>query len=417
MALAGTVGSDDRTQCGCAPGFSDVPDVPSGALSATEKIRLADNYEEIKFDENGWVQGRVEVFHDGEWGTVCDDSFGNPDAEVACRQLGNELGYEAVGWDFLGNIGSGSGQIWMDDLYCSGHEDSLSDCSHRGWGSHNCGHSEDAWVSCQLLAFHTGECEPCAAGSYGNFDTGGCVPCELGGYSETSGSSSCTPCEAGSIGTAVGATSADTCTACPAGTFPNEFADACETCPPGSAVPDPSVALSTAECETCPSGSASPDGTSCTECVAGEYANIPLEHAANYNVAVRGPTYWSYARAECQALGMDLPVVHSQAENDALQRIAAENSVTSIWLGGTDSEWEGDWYERATTERNDGAGEFGGVSPRQPEILPAPAAEGRRAYPPTQARRERASAARDWAQRATERRGSATARGYARFRC
>ncbi|XP_066304380.1 uncharacterized protein [Branchiostoma lanceolatum] len=95
---------------------------------------------------SGDHEGRVEVFHNGQWGTICDDGWSLSNAEVACRQLGfsGDAGVATTKASF----GEGSGRIWLDDVGCSGSETRLQNCSHSGWGSHDCGHHEDAGVVC-----------------------------------------------------------------------------------------------------------------------------------------------------------------------------------------------------------------------------------------------------------------------------
>jgi len=45
-------------------------------------------------------------------------------------------------------FGDTSGRIWMDDVRCTGREADIGQCSHRGWGVHNCRHRDDVAVSC-----------------------------------------------------------------------------------------------------------------------------------------------------------------------------------------------------------------------------------------------------------------------------
>ena len=91
--------------------------------------------------------GRLEVFFRGEWGTVCNDYWDVNDAEVACRQLGYPYAIRAL---YYWQVPDGTGPIWLDDVRCSGNEKYLRECSHRGWGSHNCYHYRDAGVQCSL---------------------------------------------------------------------------------------------------------------------------------------------------------------------------------------------------------------------------------------------------------------------------
>ncbi len=92
---------------------------------------------------SGPHQGRVEVYHRGNWGTVCSPGWDMQDATVVCRQLGYGRAVAA-----LVAYGGGSGPIWYDNVRCSGSEASLTRCSHRGLGVHYCRHWLDAGVIC-----------------------------------------------------------------------------------------------------------------------------------------------------------------------------------------------------------------------------------------------------------------------------
>ncbi|GIL69258.1 hypothetical protein Vretifemale_217, partial [Volvox reticuliferus] len=93
---------------------------------------------------NSSSEGRVEIFNGTVWGTVCDDGFGNTEANVVCRELGYASGEGVQMW------GGGTGPILMDNVYCSIYPSPsrLYQCSFNGWGIHNCGHYEDVGVRC-----------------------------------------------------------------------------------------------------------------------------------------------------------------------------------------------------------------------------------------------------------------------------
>ncbi|XP_069058193.1 CD5 antigen-like [Pleurodeles waltl] len=89
--------------------------------------------------------GRVEVKHDGVWGTVCDDSWDLKDASVVCRQLGCSSVQEH---EYNPTFGKSSLQVLMSNVQCTGDEAGLWECPQQGWEHNTCPTGRDVGVTC-----------------------------------------------------------------------------------------------------------------------------------------------------------------------------------------------------------------------------------------------------------------------------
>ena len=95
--------------------------------------------------------GRLEIFHNKQWGTICDDGWNVNNAKVVC----NQLGHTYVNIVEMYGIPSGDSKghahdqpIWLDNVLCDGSELHLADCKASEWGAHDCTHFEDVGLSC-----------------------------------------------------------------------------------------------------------------------------------------------------------------------------------------------------------------------------------------------------------------------------
>jgi len=116
----------------------------------TGGIRLVDSSGNINYRA-----GRLEIRRDNVWGTVCDDGSGEGNTqadhhigEVVCHMLGFKRadGYTTSKSSY-GQVNVPS-KTWLDNVKCTGNEETIYECTHAGWGTENCDHSEDVGVYC-----------------------------------------------------------------------------------------------------------------------------------------------------------------------------------------------------------------------------------------------------------------------------
>ena len=108
-------------------------------VSVKERVRLIGG--------SSPLEGLVEIYHNNQWGTICNSGWDLNDATVVCHQLGFHGDAEAISNSEFG-VGNSSTPIWLSNVRCVGTEDYLADCVRNTWGANNCHHYQDVGVIC-----------------------------------------------------------------------------------------------------------------------------------------------------------------------------------------------------------------------------------------------------------------------------
>jgi hypothetical protein len=103
-------------------------------------VRLVDGY----FTN----QGRIEVYCNGLWGTICERSFDHRDAIVICNQLGYNS-YKAVNFTTVSSVSSNK-PIWLNNVKCTSNSSCVSECQLCPFQPiSDCSHNEDVHIACE----------------------------------------------------------------------------------------------------------------------------------------------------------------------------------------------------------------------------------------------------------------------------
>ena len=100
---------------------------------------------------NSYDEGRVEIYYNGQWGTVCNYGWDDIDASIVCKQLG--FGSSGTAILDVQVYGPGTGRVLLSNVMCSNNDTTLSSCAHLGVGiaACRCNHHKDAGVTCNSM--------------------------------------------------------------------------------------------------------------------------------------------------------------------------------------------------------------------------------------------------------------------------
>ena len=100
-------------------------------------------------DGGSYNEGRVEVYYNGRWGTVCNDGWNDNYASLVCAQLG----FGSSGR--LAEFGPGIGSVVLEKVLCSVNDTVLASCGHYGVGlTAQCNHNNDVGVKCNGMLIY-----------------------------------------------------------------------------------------------------------------------------------------------------------------------------------------------------------------------------------------------------------------------
>ena len=132
---------------------------PNQCKDGSDELPLYCNSQpQVRLTPPGGNSGLLEVRHKGVWGTVCEDHFGQNEADVFCKMLGFEKAKDGRdAWAMVDSITArdGAWPIWInfkEENSCVGNETSIEDCHDSSLWNHDysCRHMEDILLNCTV---------------------------------------------------------------------------------------------------------------------------------------------------------------------------------------------------------------------------------------------------------------------------